>query len=175
MKIDVTKIYNGETNEIPFDFCLEPELMNQADATFTEPVKVKGRVFEQADGRNNTDSFICLEMKLTGEYASVCARCAKDVTKTFDIDARFGVAKKISDESTDYVEAPGGVLDVGETARTVFYLEFPSKVLCREDCKGLCPVCGTDLNFGTCSCKPEKKSNKGLADLKKLLDNREEK
>ena len=34
-------------------------------------------------------------------------------------------------------------------------LEFPRKILCREDCRGLCPHCGHDLNLGPCDCKPE--------------------
>lgn len=172
--VDVSKIYNGDKSEIPFEFCLPCELMTDGDIVFSEPVRVKGRVYCEADGRNNTDNLIMLYIELVGEYASVCARCASDVSKTFEIKTKFGVAKNISEQSTDYVEAVDGILDLGEIARTVFFLELPSKVLCREDCKGLCPVCGKNLNFGNCSCKPEKRKN-ALSDLKKLLDNYDEK
>ena len=45
-----------------------------------------------------------------------------------------------------------GLLDIGEYVRTAVILELPSRFLCREECKGLCPKCGADLNAATCSC-----------------------
>ena len=171
---DVSKIYNGEKSEIPFDFTLPKEECESEDITFVQPVRVTGRVYEKAGAKNDAECYIRIEMKLYGEYNTHCARCAKDLSKTFDINAEYGVAKKVSEESTDYVEAPGGVLDVGELARTVFYLELPSRVLCRDDCRGLCPICGCDLNDSTCSCTQDVFARKGLSALKKLLDNSEE-
>ena len=44
-------------------------------------------------------------------------------------------------------------IDLGQLMREQFYLALPMKPLCRDDCKGLCPVCGTNLNQGTCDCK----------------------
>ncbi len=173
--VDVSKIYNGEKTEIPFDFELSEEDMTTDDAEFVEPVKVCGRVYLEADGRVGAENLIFLEIGVKGTYNAVCARCADDVTKTFNIDTKFGVAKSISDDSTDYVEATDGILNLTEIARTVFFLEFPTRVLCSEDCKGLCSVCGQNLNFGTCSCKTETRKNNPLSDLKKLLDNYEEK
>ena len=167
-KIDVSGIFNGEKKEIPFEFELLPE---EIDIAFPKPVCVSGRVYEMAGGNSGADSYVVLEMRLCGEYAAHCARCAEKVTKTFDINAQFGVAEEVSEDETDYVEAKGGILDAGETARTVFYLELPSKVLCRETCRGLCPMCGRNLNTGICSCQPDSGKRKPLADLKKLLDN----
>ena len=46
-------------------------------------------------------------------------------------------------------------MDLDELVRADLLLELPTKVLCREDCKGLCPKCGKDLNFGPCDCKKE--------------------
>lgn len=171
---DISKIYNGEKSEIPFEFSLPAEECETEDIVFVQPVAVTGRVYEKAGAKNDAECYIRIEMKLYGEYNTHCARCAKDLSKTFDINAEYGVAKKVNDDSTDYVEAPGGVLDVGELARTVFYLELPSRVLCKDDCRGLCPMCGCDLNEGTCSCKPDTSARKGLSALKKLLDNDEE-
>jgi uncharacterized protein len=47
------------------------------------------------------------------------------------------------------------VIDLGIVMREQFYLVLPMKPLCRESCKGLCPHCGTNLNDGSCACKPE--------------------
>ncbi|MDY5613643.1 MAG: DUF177 domain-containing protein, partial [Dysosmobacter sp.] len=55
-------------------------------------------------------------------------------------------------------------------ARTAFILEMDTKTLCSEDCKGLCPRCGADLNLGPCSCKKE--VDPRLAALAKLLENK---
>lgn len=46
-------------------------------------------------------------------------------------------------------------IDLGEVVREQCYLALPMKPLCREDCQGLCPVCGTNRNVGTCSCTAE--------------------
>jgi uncharacterized protein len=46
-------------------------------------------------------------------------------------------------------------LELGEMVREELILAVPPYVLCREDCRGLCPQCGNDLNEGPCSCSPE--------------------
>ncbi len=173
--LDISKIYNGEKTEIPFAFELSKEDMTTDEAVFCGPAEVSGRVYLEADGRVGAENLIFLEIGVKGAYNAVCARCADDVTKTFNIDTKFGVAKSISETSTDYVEAPEGTLNLTEIARTVFFLELPTRILCKDNCKGLCLVCGQNLNLGTCSCKPEMRKNNPLSDLKKLLDNYEEK
>ncbi len=64
-----------------------------------------------------------------------------------------------------------GEVDAGDLARTAFILGMDTKTLCSEDCKGLCPRCGADLNLGPCSCGKE--TDPRLAVLAKLLENRE--
>jgi len=66
-----------------------------------------------------------------------------------------------------------GVLDVIDLLREQFQLVLPMKPLCREDCKGLCPECGTNLNRGTCDCTPHWEDPR-LAALKGLLDRQKE-
>ena len=61
-------------------------------------------------------------------------------------------------------------LDLAELARDAFILDMDTKTLCSEDCKGLCPHCGADLNLGPCSCK--KDVDPRLAVLAKLLENK---
>lgn len=173
-KVDVSKIYNGTTDEIKLDFSLDVEEGTTGDYTFKEPVRVVSRVYEKARGRERNESYVELEIGLYAKYDCVCARCAKELTKELCVNESFGVTKRLNDDSDDYVEAPEGFLDVAEVARTLFYLELPQRVLCKDDCRGLCPVCGVDLNVSECSCKTEKRGNR-LEALKKLLDNYEEK
>jgi uncharacterized protein len=46
-------------------------------------------------------------------------------------------------------------IDLGQLMREQFYLSIPMKPLCGDDCRGLCPICGTNLNRGACECKRE--------------------
>lgn len=171
--VDVTKIYNGTASEINLDFDLDIEEGSTGEYEFEKAPHVTAEIFEKARGRDENESYVALSIEVTGDYTSLCARCAKEVAKHLCINAEYGVTRHLSDDSDEYVEAPEGLLDVGELARTLFYLELPQRVLCNDECKGLCPVCGTDLNLSTCSCKQVKKG-KGLEGLKKLLDNCEE-
>ena len=67
----------------------------------------------------------------------------------------------------DFVDLNG--IDIDELIMTDVTLEIPFQLLCREDCKGLCPVCGSDLNVKTCNCN-QKQIDPRLEKLKMLLD-----
>ncbi len=64
-------------------------------------------------------------------------------------------------------------LDLGELMHEQFVLALPMKPLCSDACKGLCPRCGTNLNKGTCECKPAWKDPR-LATLEGLLNRKEQ-
>jgi uncharacterized protein len=59
---------------------------------------------------------------------------------------------ELSDEDLTTAYYRDHVLDFAEMLREQFYLALPMRPLCREDCKGLCPHCGTNLNTATCTC-----------------------
>jgi uncharacterized protein len=52
------------------------------------------------------------------------------------------------------IPPPGHTLDLRPAIREQWLVVAPAFALCREDCKGLCPTCGTDLNTGACDCAP---------------------
>ena len=72
------------------------------------------------------------------------------------------------EEDDDIILLDGSILDVGEVMTTEFILEMDIKNLCREDCKGICPKCGADLNTEPCKCKPD--IDPRLAALASLLE-----
>ena len=169
-KIDVSRIYNGEVTEIPFDFTFIPEETEKNDLLFAAPVRVVGRVYEKAHGRGKTESYVELAFMVSGDYATHCARCFTELSGHFEASRVYGLTKKLaSEDSEDYIEIPDSLLDIGELARTVFYLELPSRVLCKEDCKGLCPHCGADRNVTDCDCD-KKQIDPRFAALRALLD-----
>lgn len=86
-----------------------------------------------------------------------CSRCLKDVPT----DIHFNIDKKLElhssavvdeeVEDTDYLI--GFHLDIDKLIYEEILVNWPMKVLCREDCKGICKVCGMDLNKGNCACQ----------------------
>lgn len=86
-----------------------------------------------------------------------CSRCLEDVETAFkigiskELDFRESAQDRIEDlDEINYME--GYDLDVDRLVYNEILLDFPLKVLCEEDCRGICNVCGTNLNKGTCQC-----------------------
>jgi uncharacterized protein len=77
------------------------------------------------------------------------------------------------DNRENVVELPAGAksVDLTEYVRSELLVTVPFKPLCKETCKGLCPRCGTDLNAGSCECKPEQAESRweALRHLKKNM------
>ena len=84
-----------------------------------------------------------------------CSRCLKEVCVPVSFEADE-ILKSNADENEDEDEGilfiEGTEFDVDEFLKQSIVINVPSKVLCRDDCKGLCPVCGCDLNETTCNC-----------------------
>ncbi|MBP5511318.1 MAG: DUF177 domain-containing protein [Kiritimatiellae bacterium] len=112
----------------------------------------------------------------------LCSRCAvpfeteageDEFVLSVPLDAKAGetdpleatVPSVLFDGKTEYV-------DLTESVREAIILAFPSFPLCDEGCKGLCPVCGTNLNTETCACKRGGAAG-GFAELGDLLKNDE--
>jgi DUF177 domain-containing protein len=80
--------------------------------------------------------------QITAENDIICSRCQKDANKNFEYNfKRIYDLNKIS-----------GFLDIDEDVREEILLNFPMKVLCDKNCKGLCYECGADLNLNKCDC-----------------------
>ena len=112
-----------------------------------------------------------LELSLTAQTTldAVCDRCGKEFPLEKEVTYCCMLAEELQNEDSDeIVLLEDGKANAGELARTAFILGMDSKTLCSEDCKGLCPRCGADLNLGPCSCKKEQDPR--LAALAKLLD-----
>ncbi|MBQ9119512.1 MAG: DUF177 domain-containing protein [Lachnospiraceae bacterium] len=86
-----------------------------------------------------------------------CDRCLEAVELPFDIDfeEEFDFSKSEQERAEELDETcyiTGFDLDVDKLIREELLLSFPMKVLCRDDCKGICKVCGNNLNTGECGC-----------------------
>jgi len=78
------------------------------------------------------------------------------VLRAGEVDAReWSDTDASADEDLDMSPIQDGMIDIGPLVREVLTLALPMKPLCREECLGLCPVCGKSLNDGPCGCEVE--------------------
>ena len=82
-----------------------------------------------------------------------CRRCLAEVrgTAEVDVDEMYQDPRDVSVDD-DAFPIEGDQIDLVPAVREYLLLELPDDVLCRDDCAGICPVCGTDLNAGSCAC-----------------------
>ena len=174
MKLDLRPLLAEEIRTLPIDFSLEisaEELDGQGanlyGVSFPSPLHVFGEI-------TNTAGYMRMVLSASIPYTTACARCLREVTGTFSFrfEKTVAPAKLMEDireeDADDYVVVHNGFLDVDEQLSEMLLLEFPSKILCREDCAGLCSRCGKDLNEGPCDCE-EHEIDPSLAPLAKLL------
>ena len=90
--------------------------------------------------------------KVTAETA---ARAGRLKAGEADEDNDEGVSAPDGEDVVGLSEYRDDQIDLGEVVREQLYLALPMKPLCREDCKGLCPVCGVNRNRETCTCQQE--------------------
>jgi uncharacterized protein len=101
-----------------------------------------------------------LRGQLRGAVTTSCSRCLEPARLPIATDVSVLFVEKEPDDSEDEenLDAPdvmtfeGGVIDLGAEMRDEILLAIPTQVLCKEDCLGLCPVCGENRNVTPCDC-----------------------
>ena len=147
MRFDVRPILYAPGKKLAFDFALDLSGVEFAGRfPAVEPVRAVGSV------RNSAD-VLTLDMTVSTTLHTCCDRCGKELLVKKSVPYTCILAQEVQDDDSDeIVLLEDGQADVEELARTAFILDMDSKFLCSEDCKGLCPRCGADLNKGPCSC-----------------------
>ena len=163
MLLNVKPILHTPGKRLDFQFELDLSDMEFSGRyPISRPVAVSGEV-------RNTAGILELSLNARSTLDAVCDRCGKAFVQEKDVLFACMLAEELQNEENDeIVLLEDGMVDVGDLARTAFILDMDTKTLCSEDCKGLCPRCGADLNFGPCSCKKE--TDPRLAVLAKLLE-----
>ena len=83
----------------------------------------------------------------------VCDRCLKEMKRDYSFEFKRIVVKTVNSDNDEYIIAENDKVDVDEIALSDLILSVPTKLLCRDDCAGLCPVCGCDRNESECNCQ----------------------
>lgn len=149
------------------NLALEPGAIEYgSEITQTSPLSVTGRadLIPEHRGHREVVEDIRLQAGWSGDFEVACARCLEPVRSglegRFDLIFRpLGVDGGSAERSITADEAEigyyqGSGLLLEDVLREQVLLSLPARTLCREDCKGLCPRCGHNLNTETCACDP---------------------
>ena len=167
MIVDVAPLLRGEVKRLELDYTLSPEKID--GVSFDCDARVVGQI-------TDTAGYMRLTLKAELKYHGECARCLAPVSGVFSLDFERTVTtegtlseEQLEEHFDEYVILRGSELDVDEPLREELLLGFPSRLLCSEDCPGLCPRCGKPRREGDCGC-PEKEPDPRLAIFKTLFD-----
>lgn len=159
----------------PFAHTYRPEELGLDDeqARLASEARVEGRATRKS-------SEVRLRGRLSATVEIDCDRCVAPVALPLDVEfdtpfvpaeSETGAGENVelgrADLDLSFYE--GEAIDLDELVREQIYLALPTRQLCREDCKGLCPTCGANLNVEGCSCAQQEIDPRwsALADLKK--------
>lgn len=153
MLVNLTDVFTNEGQVQELNAAYDADTFTNQLGTFS--VKEKSPVALKLSNMGQSKALVEGNVKLT--FTFPCDRCLRDVDYTFDLSFENEVASPDctevdadEDDLSDFME--GYHLNVDELVNNEILLNWPMKILCKEDCKGICKVCGKNLNDGDCGC-----------------------
>ena len=165
MLLGLAKIIDSPGASIPFSTSVDlSDLRYGISYPVSEPVVAEGIV-------RNTAGVMMMSGSIRTCIHGICDRCAGSFDRDVLIPIDVVLVTELADEENEdewVFPLEGDSADLDDIVRTVFVLNLDSKLLCKEDCQGLCHRCGKNLNDGPCNC--QKELDPRFAALKQLLD-----
>ena len=154
------KLYNVDLKNLSpgvheFEYLLENKFFVDIDGTEVQKGKVKVYLTVK-----RSSMMFEMNFQIEGVVMVPCDRCLEPVATVFDLNISRITKGNVTDESevesedldeANYID--GYTLDVDQLVGSEILIGWPTKILCSEDCKGICNVCGQNLNQGTCNCE----------------------
>ena len=153
MKIKVDKLKNVDGDVHTFRFVLSQKELADAGS-----LKLAGGDLLFMGTAKNEDRVIRVDGSIHCHLQGVCDRCGIAVAVPMDVEFHesfTNLSEKSGEsegEDEDVHFFSGDEIDLFPYAEQAIFLTMPMKTLCKEDCRGLCPQCGTNLNEKECSC-----------------------
>lgn len=161
MVIELANIFENEGSVVSFDR-LVPTDGDCADERFPSGIVCRGIVA-------NHCGIVTIQGMADFSFRAPCDRCAAVTERVFSIPIVHTLCRTESEEEDDGIVVNSDLsLDLDSLCYEDAILSLPTRFLCRDDCKGLCPICGVDRNLSDCDC--QKPSDPRLAALRQLLD-----
>ena len=165
MRLGLSQIIDRPGESISYSAVVDlSDLQYGTSFPVTEPVKAVGTV-------RNTAGVLVMKGEITTCIHGICDRCAAEFDREMEIPIDAVLVTELANEENEdewVFTLEGDSADLDDIVRTIFVLNMDSKLLCSDDCKGMCCRCGKNLNDGPCSC--EKEIDPRLAALKQLLN-----
>ena len=167
MLLGLSKIIDCPGATVPFSTSVDlSDLCFGVSYPVSEPVKAEGMV-------RNTAGVLVMAGEITTCIHGTCDRCATAFDREINLPINVVLVTEMANEENEdewVFPLEGDSADLDDIVRTVFVLNLDSKLLCKEDCKGICQRCGKNLNEGPCNC--QKELDPRFAALKQLLENK---
>ena len=165
MMLGLSKIIETPGASVPFSTEVDlSDLCYGVSHPVTEPVVAEGTV-------RNTAGVLMMSGSVRTTIHGICDRCADHFDREVNLPIEVILVEELSNEENEdewVFPLEGDSADLDDIVRTVFVLNLDSKLLCKEDCAGLCCRCGKNLNAGPCNC--QKELDPRFAALKQLLE-----
>ena len=165
MLLGLSKIIDSPGASVPFSVSVDlSDLRYGVSCPVSEPVVAQGVV-------RNTAGVLLMKGEVTTTIHGICDRCAAEFDRFIDFPIDVVLVTELSNEENEdewVFPLEGDSADLDDIVRTVFVLNLDSKLLCKDDCKGLCHRCGKNLNDGPCGC--QKELDPRFAALRQLLE-----
>lgn len=147
MKADLRRVFNITGMKMDIEYEIPVSMLEDIKGhTFAAPLKIKGSFYNRAD-------VVHMDYSTDVTLNIVCDRCLKELEREYHYDFEHIVVTSVNRDDDEYIIADNYRVDVDEIALSDVLLELPTKLLCKDDCKGLCSVCGCDLNESECDCQ----------------------
>ena len=165
MLLGLSKIIECPGASIPFSTSVDlSDLRYGTSYPVSEPVVAEGMV-------RNTAGVLVMTGSIKTCIHGICDRCAGEFDREIDFPIDVVLVTELANEENEdewVFPLEGDSADLEDIVRTVFVLNLDSKLLCKDDCAGLCCRCGKNLNDGPCNC--QKELDPRFAALKQLLE-----
>ena len=165
MFLDIKEL---ELHPIDFKEEFQPDVIDLGgEVRQRSPLKTAGRaeLVEEHHGKHKTIKDIRLRGQLSADFEMSCARCLEPVAQYVERDFELLYRPLGVDAGRDELSVTDAEAEIGyyqgegllleDVLREQVLLALPLKLTCREDCRGLCPHCGQNLNQQQCSCTAE--------------------
>jgi len=151
MIIDISKLLASEGSSVQVEKSLEldSDLFSDSGIILNAPVNVSGDI-------KSVSGMLYMTMCVNTQFVAQCSRCLSDTTQELSFTINEVFAKpELENENDDVIILDSNEIDLWDIVVQSLSCSLPLTSLCSEDCKGLCPICGCNLNVDVCNCEVE--------------------
>lgn len=151
MIIDISRLLlnDGASITINGSILVDSQFFNDQNIVFNTPVNASGDI-------KSIRGMLYLTLDISAEYIAKCSRCLADTAEKLDFTINEVFSKPgLENENDDVIILDSNEIDLKDIIEQALSCAMPITSLCSVDCKGLCSICGCNLNFEDCDCEQD--------------------